>query len=509
MQPADTEPSTPDKPAKWELALDQAGSADQSVMRRVVFFTACIVVMIIGVLVFGAIQLPAYPQFATFHGGFVLLVDAITGILLLGQFRYRRFPFYAVLAGAYLFNALVVIPFILSFPGAFKAEGSVIGGSQSAIWVWHLWHIIFPSIVAISLLVHQRYCGHQVPEQRIARLTAASVLGAVSLAAAVALAVTEFHDLLPPLVIPPRIPLAPFFHVAGGLAAAVTAFAALLAWRHGLRQRTILHLWLAVSLTAFLADVAASLGAPSRYSFAWYFGRVESMIATGTLMLIFLNEINRLYRQLAATLSNLAQANENLVSLLEEKGNLVADLQRSEEQVRQLAFYDSLTNLPNRRLLLDRLGNALSHARRQGYAMAVMFLDLDHFKEINDSFGHDTGDELLKQVAARLVECIRSGDTVSRSGGDEFILVMGEIGHPRDAAQVAEKMIRALNEPIMIRQHTFNIGVSIGIAVYPVDGTDDMQELMKKADTAMYVAKESGRNSYRFYGDIQSEHKSV
>ncbi|HEX5338728.1 MAG TPA: GGDEF domain-containing protein, partial [Gallionella sp.] len=104
---------------------------------------------------------------------------------------------------------------------------------------------------------------------------------------------------------------------------------------------------------------------------------------------------------------------------------------------------------------------------------------------------------------ARLTNCIRKGDTVSRSGGDEFILVMPELSHPQDAALVAEKIIRALNEPIVIREHQLSIGVSIGIAVYPIDGPDDTHELMKKADMAMYTAKESGRNNYRFYGEAQ------
>jgi diguanylate cyclase (GGDEF)-like protein len=268
-----------------------------------------------------------------------------------------------------------------------------------------------------------------------------------------------------------------------------------------LRQRTILHLWLAVSLTAFLADIAASLGATGRYTFAWYFGRIESMIAAGILLLVFLHEVNRLYRRLTDAMNRLAAANAKLISLIDEKDSLVADLQRSEEEVRQLAYYDTLTNLPNRRLLQDRFRQALTQAKRHGYSMAVMFLDLDKFKQVNDTLGHDAGDDLLKQVAARISGCIRGGDTISRSGGDEFILAMAEISHPQDAALVAEKIIRVLATPFEIGGHPVQIGVSIGIAVYPIDGTDDTQELMKKADMAMYAAKESGRNCYRFYDD--------
>jgi diguanylate cyclase (GGDEF)-like protein len=501
MQHSPSQQPAADHHKQWELSLDQAGSADTRAIRHIVIFTAAIIVTAMGVLAFGAVQLPAFPQFSIFHAGFVFLVDAITAFLLFGQFRYRRLPLYAVLASAYLFTALVSIPFILSFPGALKAEGSVIGGMQSSIWVWHLWHTIFPAIVAFSLALHQRYCGSLVVVSRIPRMILASVSGAAVLAVLVALAVTEFHDQLPVLIGPQRVPLPPFFYVFGGLATAVTAFATWLAWLHGLRQRAILHLWLAVSLTAFLADVVISMFANARYTFAWYFGRIESMIAASVLLLIFLGELNRLYRKLAESLTDLAQANEKLTVLVDEKGRLVAELQQSEEQVRQLAYFDFLTGLPNRRLLLDRLHQAVSQARRHGYSMAIMFLDLDHFKQINDTLGHDVGDELLKQVAARLVGCIRSGDTVSRSGGDEFILVMPEIALPFDAAVVAQKIIDALNEPILIGTHHLHIGVSIGIAIYPVDGSDDMLELMKKADTAMYAAKESGRNNYRFYGE--------
>lgn len=493
-------PDTADR-EQWELALDQAGGADTRVFRHVFLFTAAIVVTAIGVVIYGALQLPAYPQFSTFHAGFVFLVDAVTAFVLLGQFRYRRLPLYAVLASAYLFNALVAIPFILSFPGALKVEDSVIGGMQSSIWVWHLWHIIFPAIVALALLLHQRFCGKQVEEPLLNRMMVGSVLGSAVLAVAVTLAVTEFHDQLPVLIGPQRVPLPPYFYVFGGLAAAVTALAVWLAWLHGLRQRAILHLWLAVSLTAFMADVVISMFANARYTFAWYFGRVESMVAASVLLLIFLGELNRLYRKLAESLTDLALANKKLTALVDEKGRLVAELQQSEEQVRQLAYFDFLTGLPNRRLLLDRLHQAVSQARRHGYSMAIMFLDLDHFKRINDTLGHDTGDELLKQVATRLAGCIRSGDTASRSGGDEFILVMPEIAQPHDAAVVAEKIIRALNEPIVIGEHHLHIGVSIGIAIYPVDGSDDMLELMKKADTAMYAAKGGGRNNYRFFGE--------
>lgn len=128
-----------------------------------------------------------------------------------------------------------------------------------------------------------------------------------------------------------------------------------------------------------------------------------------------------------------------------------------------------------------------------------MFLDLDRFKLINDTLGHDVGDELLKEVATRLNACVRSEDTVSRQGGDEFVIILAEVAQAPDVALVAEKIIGTLGQPISVKGHELQITTSIGIAIFPANGTDGAQELMKKADTAMYAAKEAGRNGYRFF----------
>lgn len=486
----------------WHLALEQPGSADATTFRRSAVFSAAIVGIGCVVVAFGSVQLPAFPQFTTFHAAFVLLMDALTGWLLLGQFRYRRHLTYAILGCAYLFNSMLMVPFLLSFPGALHAVGSVIGGRQSSIWVWHIWHISFPVLVVVALLLECKTPDRRLPSQQVAPVTKAAVATAVLLALATTAAVTVGHDLLPVLIDGDRHPLSSVFYVAGGTAAAATAAAIYLSWRRGRRTRAILYLWLAAALAALLADVAASLAANARYSIGWYFGRIESMAAGSVLLLVFLGEINSLYRRLAGTVRDLTAANAHLETAIEQKDELVDSLRRSEEQVRQLAYFDSLTELPNRRLLLDRLSQALAQAKRHHFAMAVMFLDLDCFKRINDTLGHDIGDELLRRVARRLTTCVRSGDTVSRTGGDEFIIVLTEISHPQDAANVADKIRVALTEPVLIADHRIDVTISIGIAVYPIDGTDDMQALMKKADRAMYAAKDAGRNTYRFYGDL-------
>ena len=178
----------------------------------------------------------------------------------------------------------------------------------------------------------------------------------------------------------------------------------------------------------------------------------------------------------------------------------ITERKRSREQIQQLAYYDALTKLPNRRLLKDRLNQALAQAKRFERPLAVMFLDLDHFKEVNDTLGHDGGDQMLKVIAGRLLSCVRSVDTVCRQGGDEFIIVLVEITDPQDAARVAEKIIKSVHEPISIHKTKMQVTTSIGIAIFPVNGNDDARKLMKEADMAMYHAKTRGRNRFCIFG---------
>jgi len=182
----------------------------------------------------------------------------------------------------------------------------------------------------------------------------------------------------------------------------------------------------------------------------------------------------------------------------------ITDRKLAEEAVHRLAYFDSLTQLPNRRMMEDRLRHGLALAVRHQRAMAVMFLDLDHFKQVNDSLGHHAGDALLKIVASRLSGCVRLSDTVARSGGDEFVVILPEIAQPEDAVVVARKMIEALAEPIAIGEHRLKVTTSIGIAVHPIAGTDDAQELMRRADMAMYDAKRGGRNNYALFTDPET-----
>ena len=177
----------------------------------------------------------------------------------------------------------------------------------------------------------------------------------------------------------------------------------------------------------------------------------------------------------------------------------VTDLKAAEQLAYKLAYYDALTNLPNRRLLEDRLGKAIPLANRQRCPLALMFIDLDRFKQINDAFGHHVGDTLLVEVGRRFASCLRASDTVARTGGDEFIVLLPDIASPDHASAVAEKLLAVLRPPVVCGDDAFDTSASIGIAILAVDGSDDSVSLMKKADIAMYAAKQAGRNCYQIH----------
>jgi diguanylate cyclase (GGDEF)-like protein/PAS domain S-box-containing protein len=167
-------------------------------------------------------------------------------------------------------------------------------------------------------------------------------------------------------------------------------------------------------------------------------------------------------------------------------------------EMSHLAQHDTLTDLPNRLVLRDRLTQAISLARRNHNQLAVLFLDLDGFKHINDSLGHTVGDKLLQSVAAYLSTCVRKSDTVSRQGGDEFVILLPEVAHAADAAVSAAKILTEVTKPYTLGEHRLHVTMSIGISTYPENG-DDAETLIKNADTAMYHAKQRGRNNYQFF----------
>ncbi|MGC2423134.1 MAG: sensor domain-containing diguanylate cyclase [Nitrospirota bacterium] len=204
------------------------------------------------------------------------------------------------------------------------------------------------------------------------------------------------------------------------------------------------------------------------------------------------------------------QRTRKLTDAVAKLENEIKVRKRTEEQIKFLAYYDSLTSLPNRMLFMDRFEQALEHAKHHDRLLGILFLDLDNFKQINDTFGHDVGDLLLKGVVEQVAASLRKSDTViyvgkegmtayfSRLGGDEFVILLGRIDNADDAALVARRIIEALSQPFHINGNEILITASIGITLFPLNG-EDTEVLLKNADAAMYQAKDLGRNNYQFF----------
>lgn len=200
----------------------------------------------------------------------------------------------------------------------------------------------------------------------------------------------------------------------------------------------------------------------------------------------------------------LRDANERLVITAIHAQELTEIAEHASARMAHMAEHDALTGLPNRVLLSDRLKQAIALAQRHRNKIAVMFVDIDHFKHINDSLGHLVGDQLLQALAKRLKDCVRHSDTVSRQGGDEFIVLVSEAMDEGNASHIAEKLIDAMARPYLVGSHSLHVTLSIGLSLYPDDGMD-VETLLKNADTAMYQVKKNGRNNYqRFTAEMNA-----
>ncbi len=471
------------------LNLDEPGSATAGTMRFSFASAAVILLLTVIILAFGNRPLTPYPQFVPLHVAFVLILDSVTAYLLYGQFHYRRLTFYLPLAGGYLFSALLSIPFLLSFPGFVQQQSGLIGGSQSAIWLWHAWHILFPCSVVAAFLLDRQSAGRRLSAGSLRRLTRGSITLVLLLVAVLVFVVTALHDHLPRLINVDRLPpLTPAFYWVGGASAVATLAALALAWVRGIRRSTV-HLWLGVAMLAFLADILASLGAYERYTVGWYFGRALAILASGVLLFVFLGEIIGLYRRLGTAVHDLAESNRSLVSLLKENQLAKSELAEKNDQLERLTGTDYLTKMPNRRALERELTDLLQLNRRYGRRFSAIMIDIDHFKRINDTQGHNVGDQVLRRLASIISNRVRTTDFAGRWGGEEFLVLCAETALP-EAAELAE-VLRS-----RVEQHDFGLAApltaSFGVAEY--DANESRESFTARVDQQLYLAKQQGRN---------------
>jgi diguanylate cyclase (GGDEF)-like protein len=332
---------------------------------------------------------------------------------------------------------------------------------------------------AAAVVLTLAYAGVAVFARWLARrrrLETAVILTCGGLLAVGVLGVFAMPDSLPTLVVLPLL----------------SVMVALTFGPQAVLRRFMPASWIAGVVVALAAEwLPPAAAASSGLAVAFRVGTVAAALGLSLLLLW------QFSRRLTDTLAEMRATNLSLLEAL-------AEVRMAEEKIKDLAYHDTLTALPNRLVFTDRLALAVSQAQRQGSRLAVLFLDLDHFKVINDSLGHSLGDQLLQQVAGRLTGCLRAGDTVARLGGDEFTLLLPGVQGPAEAERVALKVLDTLREPYRLEGRELFVTASMGISLYPDDG-EDADTLVRNADAAMYRAKEQGRDSHRLYAPPMNE----
>jgi len=476
-------------PPSKHLALDEPGFAGKLTLLGSLLLSAVIFILGAWVIAYGDINLPPFPQFVLIHVSFVFLLDGITAFLLWGQFHFRRLPVYLLLGSGYFFNAMIMIPFLLTFPTITQTQGGIIGGSQSAIWLWLLWHLLFPAIVVTALLLQGASKDKQISESKLWPATITAITAVILLVGILTMAVTVGHSWLPELIDPTQTPaLKTPYYWAGSTAFVVATLAMGLAWYFG-RGKISLYLWLAVAMAAFLADIATGLGSHGRYTVGWYFGRIEAIVAASILLLVFLAEIMHLYQRLGITISQLGNANEQLLSMVEEKRRTETILAQKNLELDHMAKTDYLTKLHNRQAIEHHIKELIEAAQRYNRPFSIIMLDIDHFKRINDDHGHNAGDAVLRTLSGIMIHRVRATDTVGRWGGEEFLIVCAETAREPavDLAESLRKLIATTSFEL-----PFPITASFGVAEYKRD--EQLESIVARVDQQLYIAKQAGRN---------------
>ena len=398
--------------------------------------------------------------------------DLITAVLLFGRVTRRRSRGFLALGSGYLFNSTIIVVHALTFPGAFSDTGLLGANDQTAAWLYIFWHTGFPLFVLGYALLPERDGASVYLREHAGWAITFSALGVIALVAALTLVATVGHSLLPTIIQAGNYALM----ISTGMSPTALALSSLalfaLMRRH---DRTVLDLWLMVVMSIWLLDIMLSAVVSSaRYDLGWYAGRSYGLVAACSLLIILLFEMNRLYDRLNAALATARTLQLDLTFRAEN---------------------DSLTGLPNRALFYDRLATAMTRCRRSKKLMALLYIDIDNFKKINDSLGHAAGDDLLRSFAQRLLQCVRGSDTVARLGGDEFTVILENLSSRETAQSVVDKLMTALRRPFQTGDDDIDARASIGVAFF-TDEDIQADALIKRADSALYRAKQRGRNNY-------------
>jgi diguanylate cyclase (GGDEF)-like protein len=422
------------------------------------------------VIPFAQVPLPKLTAFIPAYESALAINGLVTAVLLFGQGNRRRSNALLALACGYLFTAAMIVLHALTFPGVFSETGLLGATDQTTAWMFVFWHAGFPLFILGYALLPVQDSALNYVRPRTDKAIIFSILGVAAIVAALTLLATVGHDLLPIIIQNGNYSLM-VTTGASPAAMALSAAALFALWRRP--KRAALDVWLMVVMSAWLLDLTLSaVVSSSRYDLGWYVGRSYGFLAACCLLIVLLVEMNRLYDRLTDALS-------------------VA--QTLEEHLTHRAENDSLTGLPNRALFYDRLETAITRCQRSKKLMVLLYLDIDHFKTINDGLGHATGDDLLRSFARRLLQCVRASDTAARLGGDEFTIILENLASREAAQSVIDKLMTALRRPYSA--DNIHATASIGIAYFS-GGEMQADGLLKRADAALYRAKHRGRNGY-------------
>jgi diguanylate cyclase (GGDEF)-like protein len=429
---------------------------------------------------FATKPLVEFPSFIPAYQAALVICDLITAVLLFSQFNFLRSRALFALASGYLFTAIIAFTHALTFPGVITPTGLLGAGPQTTAWLYMFWHAGFPIfVICYALLKDQRSAvggadglgSRSIGGAGIAIL--AGIATVLAIVCGVTLAATVGHDVLPALIVNGTFSTVMRFVVATCWMLSLLALA-LLWWRV---PRSVLDLWLMVVMCAWLFDIALSAGLnDARFDLGWYAGRLYGLLAAGVLLIVLLIENGTHYARLVQLSEKLSIANTSL---------------------EQLSLQDGLTKLANRRFFDLYLGRQMAVARRQKRALSLVLCDVDAFKAFNDHYGHQAGDECLRQIAAALQTCCRRpADMAARYGGEEFAMVLPDTDLA-GATLVAEAARDAVAKLTIGHEHSPAgpyVSISGGVAVSP--GKMDMTtvQLITAADQSLFHAKHLGRN---------------